>query len=287
MASKTLQQITDAWGQWMNTKYNGGGIWYTESTNYNSQSSLGAYHQYQTSATYQSTIYDPYAPSPIPGTASSVLTSYNNDSSIAQSYTYQQSMTTTQSFTWSITESLSVGVSVTATVGVPAVAQVGTTVTTSFSLSSTQGSTTTNQQQWSVSQPIIAPAYSHIEAKMVVTTQQYDIKWQATCMLSGYVAIWFNDKVCLNPNDPHWLWFIPIDQVFRDCINNNIIDTSGYQIVNGGVLAYSSGVFTGGQGVGVSINVHQSPLSRLMAEQPAESYDIPINKGGVNAIVRG
>lgn len=55
----------------------------------------------------------------IPGTASSVMTSYNNGTSVSQSYTYQQTLTTEQSFTWSVTESLSVGIEISATEGVP------------------------------------------------------------------------------------------------------------------------------------------------------------------------
>lgn len=286
--AQTLQQITDAWGNWMNGQYPGGGIRFTESTNYGNQSYLDQYHQYQTSATYQSMTYDPHAPAPIPGTASSVVTSYNNGSSVSQSYTYQQTLTTEQSFTWSITESLSVGIEISATEGVPEVAQVGEKVTTTLSFSSTQGATSTTTQSWSVSQPIIAPPNSHVDATMVVTTQQYNINWTATCKLAGSVAIWFNNKVALNPGDYHWLWFIPIEQVFTQCQQNNIIDTTGYQVVAGGVLAYSSGTFAGGQGVGVSINVTESPLHAASAKDSTArlgAYTIPITTAGTSALI--
>jgi|GEM_PF-2307970 len=296
---KTLQEITDAWGTWMNGQYppqftlpfGNPDIRFTESTNYGKHGELNDYHSRQVSATHQSMTYDPQAPAPIPGTAASVMTSYNNDSSVNQSYTYQQALETQQSFTWSITESLSVGVEISATEGAPGVAQVGEKVTTTLSFSSTQGATSSKKQSWSVSQPIIAPPSSHVDATMVVTTQEYDINWKATCRLAGSVAIWFNGKAALNPGDYHWLWFIPIEQVFAQCQQNNLIDTTGYQIVAGGVLAYSSGTFRGGQGVGVTISVTQKPLqvtnAVASAAEPVVRYTIPINEAGTSALIRG
>lgn len=285
--ANSLQQITDAWGNWMAAKLPfSGGMRFTESTNYGNQSDLDNYHQYQTNATVQSMTYDPAGPPPIPGSESSITTSYNNDSTVPQSYTYDQSLETQQTFTWSITEALSVGIEISATEGVPSVAQVGQKVTTNISFSSTQGASFNKTEKWAVSMPIVAPPESHIDALMVVTTAQYDIQWTAVCLLDGSVAIWFNNKVALNPGDYHWLWFIPIEQVFSDCQQYNIIDTTGYQVVAGGVLATSTGTFTGGQGVGVAIQVKQTPISS--GSDPAGqavTLTIPIKEDGTSALI--
>lgn len=286
--STSLQDITNEWGNWMSTKYpDGGGIKFTESTNYDNYDELDQYHNYQTNATYQSINYDPNAPSPIPGTAYSATTSYNNGSSIQQSYTYQQNMTTQQTFTWSITSSLSIGLEISEEVEVPDVAKVGTKLTTKIDLSSTAGSTESQTQSWSVTQPINVPPNSHVDAKMVAALENYNINWSACCLLTGYVAIWFHNKVALNPNNYHWLWFVPIQNVISACVNNNIIDTTGYEIVSNGVLAYSSGTFYGGQGVGVCINVEQSPLdiTSNAKSNSIKTIEIPIDINGANALI--
>lgn len=172
-----------------------------------------------------------------------------------QQNTFQETSTSTQSFTWSITESLSIGIEISATEGVPAVASSSQKVTVSLSLSSTQGATSSNTQTWQVNTPINVPANSSVKADMVISSQSYDVNFTASVLLQGYVAIWNNDKV-----NGHWLWFHPIDSVFQDCISNNIIDTSGYSIASGGVMTQATGIFSGSQGISVGVTAYQYPL---------------------------
>jgi hypothetical protein len=278
----SLQHITDAWGSWMNSKYNGGGVKFTSSTDYDDHSELDDYHSHQTSATITSMVYDPNAPAPGPGSVDSVATTFNNSTSVQQSYTYQQTETTQQSFTWTITEALSVGVEVSATEGVPEVAQVGEKVTTTINFSSTQGITINNTQSWSVTHIVVAPPHSTIQAMMVVATQDYDINWRATCNLVGSVAIWFKNKIAVpGSNGSHNLYFYPIQQVFKDCINNNITDTSGYQVNSSSVSALSTGVFRGGQGTSVDINMTQTD----QLSQGTMQMSIPIDETGASAVI--
>jgi hypothetical protein len=259
--ARTLQDVTDAWGNWMNSKYSGGGIRFTESTKYSNRSELNQYHRYETMATYQSIVYD-NGPEPINGSARSIKTDYRNNTSLEQSVVYKESMTMEQSFTWSMTESLSIGIEMSATVGVPKVAESSMKVTTTLSLSSTQGSTSKKTQTWAIEQPLRIPPRTHVNAQLVVGTQDYDINWTATCKLEGYVAIWFNNKVALNPDpdDKHWLWFYPIEAVIDECRRYGIIDTAGYQVCYGSVLAQSRGKFSGGQGINMKIDVNEEPL---------------------------
>lgn len=261
--SKSLQEITDAWGKWMDKKYNGGGVNYTASTDYQEHSSLNDYHKHEVRVEGTELSYDPYAPSPKPGFVSSASTSYENDSSVEQEVTFKQSVSTSQTFSWSVTEELDIGLSVEVKAGLPAVAQVTTTMSAEFDLSSTQGDSKTDTQEWSVDQPIRTPAHTHINAKMLVNTEEYDIKWGAKTTLKGYVAIWFNNKVSLHNNrGAHHLWFINIGNVFRNCRDNKIIDIKGYEIVGNKVIANSYGVFKGGQGVGIDVKVTEKPLTK-------------------------
>ena len=57
----SLQQITDAWGNWSSSR-NGTSCRFTASTNYGNRGELGNYHQYQTSAAIQNIQYDGNSP---------------------------------------------------------------------------------------------------------------------------------------------------------------------------------------------------------------------------------
>eukprot|EP01139_Manchomonas_bermudensis_P002516 Amastigsp_a4961_3.p1 type:complete len:284 gc:universal Amastigsp_a4961_3:935-84(-) len=262
----SLQQITDAWGAWYSAK-NGTSCRFTASTDYGSQSFLDNYHQYQVSAICQGIVYDGNSV-PTNGSKIAFETIFNNNTQVQNQQTLAETETSTQTFTWSITESLSIGVEISATEGVPAVASSSQKVTVTLSLSSTQSETVTNTQTWSVNTIVNIPAMSSIKADIVIGTQSYNINFTATVMLNGYVAIWNNDKV-----NGHWLWFIPITQVFSDCINNSIIDTSGYSFVGGGISTTAKGVFTGSQGINVVVNTTQSPLLGGTAARQAHTSD--------------
>jgi len=250
---KSLQEITDAWGAWYSKK-NGTTCRYTASTNYASQSSLKNYHKYQVTTECQSIIYDGKSV-PTNGSNTAFETWFNNDTKIQNQQILKKTETSTQSFTWSITEALSIGVEISATEGVPAVASSTQKVTVDLSLSSTQSKTKTQSQSWEVDTIINIPASSSIKADIVIGTQSYDIKFTAAVNLHGNVAIWNNDKV-----NGHWLWFIPITSVLADCVAHNIIDTTGYTQVGGGISTKAKGVFSGSQGINVVVNTKQYPL---------------------------
>lgn len=103
------------------------------------------------------------------------------------------------------------------------------------------------------------------------------------------MAIWFNDKVALNNNgDYHWLWFIPIQSVFNDCIRNNIIDTRGYIVQGNGVIAQASGSFHSSMGLNMRTIAHEEPLNSrqqgnvtqiLISEIDSEYQPIPAKVG--------
>jgi Clostridium epsilon toxin ETX/Bacillus mosquitocidal toxin MTX2 len=275
----TLQQITDAWGNWFSSQ-NGTTCRFTASTNYGSQSFLDQYHQYQTGVTVLGIAYDGNSP-PVGGSSIAYELWYDNGTTVQQTNTFQQTNTTTQSFTWSVTEALSLGVEVSATEGVPGVASVGVKVTATFSLSSTQSNTTTNTQTWQVNTPINVPADSSVKADMVISSQSYNINFVQSVLLQGSVAIWNNDKV-----NGHWLWFYPIDSVFQDCINNNIIDITGYSIANGGVQTQATGVFTGSQGISVGVTANQYPLrtSSIKSVKTANAAKTKVKTAKVNPL---
>ncbi|MYT29348.1 MULTISPECIES: ETX/MTX2 family pore-forming toxin [unclassified Streptomyces] len=289
-AALSLQEITDKWGTWMaRERFPGShGCRFTASTDYGQRGELGAYHKYQVSTEYRGITYDPKAPSPIPGQVSSVTTNYRNGSAVEQQVIYKQSKTTEQDLRISVTESLKIGVSMEVSAEIPAVAKVSETTSIETNLSSTQEYTHKETQNWGVDLPLKIPAKSAIEASLVIGTQKYDIDWTATVGMSGAVAIWFNDKVDLNHDgDYHWLWFVPIEEVFRDCRAHGIADTTGYEITAGGVDAFAGGKFAGGQGVAVNVNVVQKDLDGRTKRSAPRSLPVPLTQNGKRAVHAG
>jgi len=260
--AKSLQDITNAWGNWMNKKYNGGGIKFTASTKYSDQEFfLKNYYERQV----QSQMLDiQYAADGVPtqgGTSSSATGCIRNGSSMMQEESYEETISVTKSFTWSVTEQLSIGTEVSATVGVPDVASVGAKVTTDLTLSSTQGATHSETRDQKIGMSVKVPPYTIVRPTAVILTKQYDMPWVSKCKLTGYVAIWFNNKVTLPGSaKEHWLYFVPIQRVFSECVRHNIIDTAGYENTGGAVLARSAGVFKGSQGVDYFIDIKEEPI---------------------------
>ncbi|HEX8426396.1 ETX/MTX2 family pore-forming toxin [Hymenobacter sp.] len=269
----------------MNTKWKGGGIRYTASTDYNAVDSWlwKNYPQYQVVVTPVSFSYSP-APAPVMSTQSSVTTNNVNKTGIQESVQYTQGMTTQQQFTWTVTNALSVGVEVTASVGVPSVANVGSKVSTTLSFTKTTTTQVTNTQNWSVMLPVVVPPRTTIDTRLVVTIGTYNVPWTATAVLMKSVAIWFNNKVALNGgSDAHNLWFVPITTVFADVATNlKGVNLSGYQnYFGGGVGATSSGTFTGGQGVQAAVDFTQPTAAEADAAAATQNITsmVPLDNG--------
>ena len=121
-----MQDITNAWGNWMNKKHNGGGIKFTASTKYSDQEFfLKNYYERQVQSQMLDIQYaadDTLQPE---DKLTADTGSLRNDTNVTQTSTFAKSFSTTQSFTWSVTEQLSIGTEVSATVGIPDVASAG------------------------------------------------------------------------------------------------------------------------------------------------------------------
>lgn len=269
----TLQQMTDAWGHWQASR-NKTGLNFTASTNYGAQSDLDNWHQYQTGVTIQGIVFDGNTP-PTGKTDNYNEVWYDNNTDADQQIVFKKSQTTTESFTWKMTESLEVGVEVGTTVGVPDVASASAKLNIKIGLASEQSGTTGGEQSWEVETPISIPARSSVKADMVIASDSYNIGYTASLFLQGYVAIWYNDRI-----NGHFLWFAPITQVLSECQNNMAAiglttdDLAGYSFANGGILAQSRGVFTGSQGISVAVAVNQYPV-RIANARMAVAAGVP------------
>jgi hypothetical protein len=272
----SLQQITDAWAAWAAKLYNAGGYKYSASTDY--QPVLGNDPQYQKYLQYQVTaVSSPIAygnPTSIsPGDAvSNTQGTTDNVGSQNLVQTINFSETTTQSFNVSVTETAQVGSSVTVEASIPQTAKVAGTASYTLSLSSTQGYSFSKQKTWSTSLTVTVPPGQRGVAMMTVNTQSCVVPWTCSVVLTGSVAVWFNNKVTVPPSKgSHNLYFFPIGGVFQDCINNKIIDTTGYVVQSDEtVVAQTAGNFSGSGGVGYTSKAGEVSASSPPGTLPAE-----------------
>lgn len=266
-----IDTITNAWGRWKTAQY-GTTCWFTESTQYGRNKDTKGYMQYQTNVTApKDLIYSSLAQK---DGGSALLGSYdtfNGGSQVIQHVvSLQQGLT--DSFTWSTTEQLKVGVTVKANAGIPLIGGAETKTTTEITLSSTQGATTSKTSTYGTSTTVPIAPHSHSWGQVDLSFTELDTQWVGNAMMEGKVAIWFNNKVALNNNgDYHYLWFIPIETVFSDCMRYNIINTSGYIVQNGGVIAQASGKFHSSMGLSLKTIAHEQPYSNKSAQTLLES----------------
>jgi len=133
---------------------------------------------------------------------------FHNGQSVPITGIIHKQKSVASTFTWSVTESLKVGAEVSIDVGVPEVVSGNIKLTTELNLASTQEKTETSTDTFTVSQEIIIPAKTSLKAIVTITETEVEVPWTATMHVTGYEAIWLEDKC----ND-HWLWFAPIEQL--------------------------------------------------------------------------
>ncbi|WP_430474952.1 ETX/MTX2 family pore-forming toxin [Thalassospira lucentensis] len=261
--SQSLQNITDAWGRWKAKQCNTG-MDFTASTNYGPHGQLNKYYKYQVQVGESKVYYNNASTCVTPGVPQISHASFANNTDSEQVTTFTRSVSSEMTMLWSVTEAEDLGVSVTITVGKPGFVQGSATVNKSFSLSETTSESSTIVQSWKVDQPIVCKPHQTVDATFTLSTDTYSTPFTTSTPLSGYVAVWFSDRVKLSPNSgDHFLYFIPIQTVFNECKSNGIIDTSGYDVGSSNVLAHAYGNFSGGEGLDYFISVKETPISEV------------------------
>jgi len=287
---RPLQEITDAWGRWMVTQHTGGKLRYTESTNYANQSSLAQYHEHEVTigpyGQYLRYDYDKLISKEGPAAWAPVTTELVNDTGLKQTLTYQESMETKQTATWTVTENLQIGVPVLCATDLPYISPKRPDLNVKIELSTLSVQTKPGVQPWRVLQPIECGPHTRTDARMFVETREYELPWTGETFLTGEVAIWFDKKVSLWPGSgEHHLYFIAIESVIDDCQRYGLVDVTGYFSSYQCVLAFSKGIFTGSQGLRSKVDLLTYPAiaqaDPAQGRVPANSYQLLIaNDGG-------
>ena len=188
-----------------------------------------------------------------------------NDTSVEQKSVFKRTKSTTSSFTWTVNEAINVGITLTERVGVPLVCSSTTSITASISFSSTQSETETESQSWEIDREIAVPAHTEVDMTWTINEKQSTANFNADIVLTGYFAIWNKDKVDVNNpggSDKHWLWFIPIDEAFKQMNSFGIPVPSLYTTGPGSVTYTASGDCTGVSGFNTTFQLKQTPLPK-------------------------
>jgi Clostridium epsilon toxin ETX/Bacillus mosquitocidal toxin MTX2 len=123
---------------------------------------------------------------------------FTNDTGVQNSQTFTVDKTTSDSFTWSLTEALKVSSKF--KVGIPFVGDSETTVELSFE--STQSQTTSVSRHWGYSAQVQVPPHSKIETSFSILEGNIDTAFTARFQVRGYMKISFDIS---NPGQrPDW-----------------------------------------------------------------------------------
>lgn len=167
-----------------------------------------------------------------------------NDTSLVQKSVFKRSKSTTSTFTWTVHKAINVGISLTQKVGVPIVSSSTVNISASVSFDSTKSSTQTETQDWEINREVSVPPRTKVDMSWTINEKQSSATFYADIILTGYLAIWNNDKI--DPNNPggddrHWLWFIPVDEAFKEMKDWGVSVPSLYTIGSGSVTYSASG----------------------------------------------
>ncbi|WP_156111550.1 hypothetical protein [Thalassospira australica] len=266
--AQPLQIITDTWGRWKAEQLNTS-LFFTASTNYGPHGQLDNYHQYQVQVANSTIEYLDGQRSVLPGNSYYTYGKYINDTGVEQTTEFSRTESSETKMLWSVTEAENLGVSVTVKVGKPGFVEGSATVERNISLSETREESASIVQQFSVHQQAKCEPYTMLEATYVLKTDKYKTPFVASTPLTGWVAVWFNDRVKISSGSgDHHLYFVPIQNVFDECYKHGIINTDGYTKRSSSVVAHAQGEFSGGQGIDYFLKMKSIPLSGR--EEPRE-----------------
>lgn len=114
---------------------------------------------------------------------------FTNNTDVVQSQTFQHSSTDTQTFTWSLTETINLGVSNTAK-GSFIFVEDQLTLSFSFTMGSTQSWTETTTQQLTVTFPLQVPPRTIVKASWVLDRlSNVTLPFSATQQLAGTISL--------------------------------------------------------------------------------------------------
>ncbi|MUJ04975.1 hypothetical protein GNQ12_05815 [Pseudomonas aeruginosa] len=238
-----LQDITDAWGKWF-AERNNLSLHYTASTDYSKHAP--DYKKYQVS-TKSVADFVTITSSRVTGTDIRLdeVHETRNVTSLEQTSELSLTYDITNTHKVSITHALKIGVKAGAKFKIPLVGDTNIEISTDYTHTNNNEKTETKKNAIAVKIPVRVPPHKKVMGRGSFTIKTVVSSWEVPVLLQGYVAVRFHEFIYWN-NSPekHALWFIPIEDIFKDCSWHEIIDTTGYKVVSNGVHAIIQGECT-------------------------------------------
>jgi len=177
-----------------------------------------------------------------------VFTSYfNNNSTETDQIQFSRSETTSNSYSWSITESVTVGVTISVEAGIPGICEANDQFSMSLDMSSTQTQTGTDTKSWSVEETINVPPHSTIRVDILVGAGQFSAD--------------FTTAINFIPNSAGMFSCQGSDRIFYVVFPSDFLSYgSGPGVSCGYTSCNTTGSFSGLQGINVQVNVTQCQL---------------------------
>lgn len=161
-------------------------------------------------------------------------------------------------------KAIDVGISITQKVGVPLVSSTTTNISADISFDSTKTNTKTETQAWEIDREVSVPPHTQVDMSWTINEKQSTATFYADVVLTGYIAIWNNDKIDFNNpggTNKHWLWFIPVEEAFKEMTEWGVSVPSLYTIGSDSVTYSASGDCKGVSGFSTTFWLKQTPLT--------------------------
>jgi len=237
----SLQDITDAWGNWFARK-NSTTLDFTASTRFSGNWHLDPYHEYEAKVkVLPATLRYGSPRSKGESRGEHLDVEYKNGSSILQSYTQMFAYEYLNSFEYSFTEALKLGLEVKFDAGLPLIGGASSTAKFELDISSTQKQTNSHKTTRTETFPVNVAPHTSVKFSARSKSQNNECDWQVSTLLSGYIAVRFKDYLYWNTPKAHALWFLRIEDIFKDVSWHDIIDMTGYQVTSQGVEVMARG----------------------------------------------
>ena len=182
--------------------------------------------------------------------------------------TFEQSRETTTVFTWNLNIGINTGSSSSFTsflVGIPPIASWFSNMSTEMEIDATSSKTETEVQSWSIKRRVIVPHHSRVDMTWSIGQETSFGTFHADVVLTGYVAVWLEDRVDINDpdegSDDHWLWFVKIAKVFRQMKEWGIPVPYQYRDLSSSVIYKVSGSCDGQCGYDSEFDIKETPLN--------------------------
>ena len=198
-----------------------------------------------------------------------------NNSDVDQNDVVKFSKERTNSFTWTLKETISTGIPLSAKVYAPPVCFT-TNLSTDICFDSPQTKTESEIKLWEANSETVVPPHSKIEKAWTINEKESSGTFYADIILTGYFAIWNKDKVDINSpggSDKRHLWFVPIDEAFNQMKDFGVSVPPLYTIGSGSVTYKASGECKGVSGFNTCYSVTAKDCRDAQSKESIPSDD--------------